>query len=72
MSGIKDSLGLENVGIIKRNLEDNIQRKTSSKIHNLEIQNEIKNAVQQTLGKGQTPLFCAQIYNIITLLTALP
>ena len=36
-------LNLDEISIIKRNLEDNIQRKTSSKIHNLEIQNEIKN-----------------------------
>ncbi|WP_368029026.1 5-methyltetrahydropteroyltriglutamate--homocysteine S-methyltransferase [Arcobacter sp. s6] len=36
-------LNLEEISTIKRNLEDNIQRKTSSKIHNLEIQNEIKN-----------------------------
>jgi 5-methyltetrahydropteroyltriglutamate--homocysteine methyltransferase len=36
-------LNLEEISIIKRNLEDNHQRKISSKIHNLEIQNEIKN-----------------------------
>ncbi|MDD2886552.1 MAG: 5-methyltetrahydropteroyltriglutamate--homocysteine S-methyltransferase [Aliarcobacter sp.] len=36
-------LNLDEVSIIKKNIEDNIQRKTSSKIHNLKIQNEIKN-----------------------------
>lgn len=36
-------LNLDEVSIIKKNIEDNIQRKTSSKIHNLEIQNEMKN-----------------------------
>jgi 5-methyltetrahydropteroyltriglutamate--homocysteine methyltransferase len=37
------NLNLEEISIIKRNLEDNNQRKISNKIHNLEIQNEIKN-----------------------------
>jgi 5-methyltetrahydropteroyltriglutamate--homocysteine methyltransferase len=36
-------LNLDEISIIKKNIEDNNQRKTSSKIHNLEIQNEIKN-----------------------------
>ena len=36
-------LNLDEVSIIKKNIEDNIQRKISSKIHNLRIQNEIKN-----------------------------
>ncbi|MDD2894716.1 MAG: 5-methyltetrahydropteroyltriglutamate--homocysteine S-methyltransferase [Aliarcobacter sp.] len=36
-------LNLDEVSIIKKNIEDNNQRKTSNKIHNLEIQNEIKN-----------------------------
>ncbi len=36
-------LNLDEVSIIKKNIEDNNQRKTSSKIHNLKIQNEIKN-----------------------------
>lgn len=36
-------LNLDEVSIIKKNIEDNNQRKTSSKIHNLEIQNELKN-----------------------------
>ena len=36
-------LNLEELSIIKRNIEDNNQRKISSKIHNKEIQDEIKN-----------------------------
>lgn len=36
-------LNLEELSIIKRNTEDNNQRKISSKIHNKEIQDEIKN-----------------------------
>ncbi len=36
-------LNLDEISIIKKNIEDNNQRKTSTKIHNLEIQNEIKN-----------------------------
>jgi 5-methyltetrahydropteroyltriglutamate--homocysteine methyltransferase len=36
-------LNLEEISIIRKNIEDNNQRKTSSKIHNLKIQEEIKN-----------------------------
>lgn len=36
-------LNLEELSIIKRNIEDNNQRKISSKIHNIKIQEEIKN-----------------------------
>ncbi|MDD3007807.1 MAG: 5-methyltetrahydropteroyltriglutamate--homocysteine S-methyltransferase [Arcobacter sp.] len=36
-------LNLEELSIIKKNIEDNNQRKISSKIHNKEIQDEIKN-----------------------------
>lgn len=36
-------LNLEETSIIKRNFEDNNQRKTSPKIHNIQIQKELKN-----------------------------
>uniref|UniRef100_UPI0040489A02 5-methyltetrahydropteroyltriglutamate-- homocysteine S-methyltransferase n=1 Tax=Aliarcobacter sp. TaxID=2321116 RepID=UPI0040489A02 len=36
-------LNLEEISIIKRNKEDNNNRKTSKKIHNIEIQEELKN-----------------------------
>lgn len=36
-------LNLEELSTIKRNIEDNSQRKISSKIHNIKIQNELKN-----------------------------
>ncbi len=36
-------LNLEELSTIKRNIEDNNQRKISSKIHNIKIQDEIKN-----------------------------
>jgi len=36
-------LNLEELSTIKRNIEDNSQRKISSKIHNIKIQDELKN-----------------------------
>ncbi|MBU0925101.1 5-methyltetrahydropteroyltriglutamate--homocysteine S-methyltransferase [bacterium] len=36
-------LSLEDISTIKRNIDDNIQRKISNKIHNITIQNEINN-----------------------------
>jgi 5-methyltetrahydropteroyltriglutamate--homocysteine methyltransferase len=36
-------LSLEDISTIKRNIDDNIQRKISNKIHNISIQNEINN-----------------------------
>jgi 5-methyltetrahydropteroyltriglutamate--homocysteine methyltransferase len=38
-----EKLNLEDVSIIKRNIEENKQRKISKRIHNIKIQDEIKN-----------------------------